>query len=92
MVVKDYPIKTSEDEFTRLSMQPGLFRGDAEFILDRIGVKPGWRCLDLCCGIAGLTRAGRWGEESRALIANLVALVIEGAPNGKSRVNSIRVV
>ena len=48
MVVKDYPIKTSEDEFTRLSMQPGLFRGDAEFILDRIGVKPGWPCLELC--------------------------------------------
>ena len=38
MAVKDYPIKTSEDEFTRLSMQSDLFRGDAEFILDRIGV------------------------------------------------------
>lgn len=55
MAVKDYPIKTSEDEFTRLSMQSDLFRGDAEFILDRIGVEPGWRCLDLCCGIGGIT-------------------------------------
>jgi len=36
-------------------MQSDLFRSDAVFMLDRIGVEPGWRCLDLCCGIGGIT-------------------------------------
>lgn len=53
--MKNYPIQTSEDEFTRLGMQADLFRSDAAFMLDRIGVEPGWRCLDLCCGIGGIT-------------------------------------
>jgi ubiquinone/menaquinone biosynthesis C-methylase UbiE len=55
MGAKDYPIRTSEDEFARLGMQAELFRRDSEFMLDRIGVEPGWRCLDLCCGTGGIT-------------------------------------
>ena len=52
---KDYPIATSEQEMARLRMQSDLFRGDAESMLDRIGVGLGWRCLDLCCGVGGIT-------------------------------------
>jgi hypothetical protein len=37
-------------------------------------------------------RAGDGGKEPRAFIANLVALVIEEAPNGKPQINTIRVV
>ena len=55
MPAKDYPIKTSEDEFDRLRMQSDLFRDDAESMLERIGVGTGWCCLDLCCGIGGIT-------------------------------------
>ena len=54
-VTQDYPIKTSEREVARLRMQSDLFRDDAELMLDRIGVGPGWRCLDLCCGVGGIT-------------------------------------
>lgn len=64
---KAYPLATSEAEVARLRMQSELFREDAESMLDRIGVQPGWRCLDLCCGVGGITdllsrRVGRRGE------------------------------
>ena len=55
MAAKDYPIKTSKHEVARLRMQSDLFRADAESMLDRIGVGLGWRCLDLCCGVGGIT-------------------------------------
>ena len=50
-----YPLPASEAEVARLRMQSDLFRDDAEIMLDRIGVRPGWRCLDLCCGVGGIT-------------------------------------
>lgn len=50
-----YPIKTSSDEFTRLKIQADLFRDDARAMLERIGDGSGWRVLDLCCGIGGIT-------------------------------------
>jgi ubiquinone/menaquinone biosynthesis C-methylase UbiE len=55
MAAKAYPIQTSSAEFDRLTMQSDLFRDDAAIMLDRLGVAPGWRCLDLCCGIGGIT-------------------------------------
>jgi ubiquinone/menaquinone biosynthesis C-methylase UbiE len=55
MAPKEYPITTSTKEMERLRMQSDLFRDDAETMLDRIGVGLGWRCLDLCCGIGGIT-------------------------------------
>jgi len=62
-----YPLPASETEVARLRMQSDLFRGDAETMLDRIGVQLGWRCLDLCCGVGGITdllsrRVGLHGE------------------------------
>ena len=51
----DYPIATSADEVTRLRMQADLFRNDAHRMLTEIGVRPGWRCLDLCAGVGGIT-------------------------------------
>ena len=64
---QSYPLPASEAEVARLRMQSDLFRGDAESMLDRIGVQPGWRCLDLCCGVGGITdllsrRVGLHGE------------------------------
>ncbi|MEW6687854.1 MAG: methyltransferase domain-containing protein [Pseudomonadota bacterium] len=50
-----YPIKTSAAEVARLRMQSDLFRADADAMLEGIGVGPGWRCLDLCCGVGGIT-------------------------------------
>lgn len=50
-----YPLATSSAEVDRLRMQADLFRPDAAAMLDALGVGPGWRCLDLCCGIGGIT-------------------------------------
>jgi SAM-dependent methyltransferase len=55
MTSREYPIATSADEIERLRMQSDLFRADAESMLERIGIGPGWRCLDLCCGVGGIT-------------------------------------
>jgi SAM-dependent methyltransferase len=50
-----YPLAMSDDEITRLRVQSDLFRAAADEMLTAIGVRPGWRCLDLCCGIGGVT-------------------------------------
>jgi ubiquinone/menaquinone biosynthesis C-methylase UbiE len=50
-----YPIQTSAAEVARLRMQSDLFRAEAEAMLEDLGVEPGWRCLDLCCGVGGIT-------------------------------------
>jgi ubiquinone/menaquinone biosynthesis C-methylase UbiE len=54
-VTQDYPIRTSAAEVARLHMQSDLLRADADAMLEQIGVEPGWRCLDLCCGVGGIT-------------------------------------
>jgi ubiquinone/menaquinone biosynthesis C-methylase UbiE len=50
-----YPLAMSTDEIDRLRMQSDLFRRNADSMLTEVGVQPGWRCLDLCCGIGGIT-------------------------------------
>ena len=54
MAVKDYPIKTSEDEFTRLSMQSDLFRGDAESYWIASALIPGGTASTCAVVSAGL--------------------------------------
>lgn len=48
-----YPIETSADEFTRLTIQADLFREDARAMLARLGNGAGLNVLDMCCGIGG---------------------------------------
>ncbi|MGB7184643.1 MAG: class I SAM-dependent methyltransferase [Burkholderiaceae bacterium] len=50
-----YPIDTTLDEIARLRIQSDLYRSDAHQMLSMIGVQPGWRCLDMCSGIGGIT-------------------------------------
>ena len=45
-----YPIEYRAGEIERLRIQSEAVAFDAEVMLDRIGVGPGWRCLDLGCG------------------------------------------
>jgi SAM-dependent methyltransferase len=45
-----YPIARRAGEIERLRIQAAAMQFDAEVMLDRIGVAPGWRCLDLGCG------------------------------------------
>ncbi|MGH8707039.1 MAG: class I SAM-dependent methyltransferase [Burkholderiales bacterium] len=62
-----YPIERREGEIERLQMQAAAIAFDAGVMLERIGVAPGWRCLDLGCGPGGIVellsaRAGPTGR------------------------------
>jgi ubiquinone/menaquinone biosynthesis C-methylase UbiE len=49
-----YPIECGAGEIERLRMQAAAMAFNADVMLDRIGVQPGWRCLDLGCGAGGI--------------------------------------
>jgi len=49
-----YPIERRRGEIERLLIQAAAIEFDAGVMLDRIGVAPGWRCLDLACGPCGI--------------------------------------
>ena len=50
-----YPIERREGEIERLRIQAEAMAPDSAVMLDRIGVGPGWHCLDLGCGPGGIT-------------------------------------
>src|ERR687883_2018044 len=49
-----YLLSDSASELERLRLQARVWEPEAETMLDRIGVQPGWRCLDLGCGAMGI--------------------------------------
>ena len=62
-----YPITRRAGEIERLRIQAAAMEFDAGVMLDRIGVGPGWRCLDLGCGPGGIvpllsSRVGNTGH------------------------------
>ena len=50
-----YPIENRTGEIERLHTQSAAMASDARVMLDRIGVKAGWACLDIGCGPGGIT-------------------------------------
>jgi SAM-dependent methyltransferase len=50
-----YPIEHRAGEIERLRIQAEGMAPDTLTMLNRIGVKPGWRCLDIGCGPGGIT-------------------------------------
>ncbi|MGH7311987.1 MAG: methyltransferase domain-containing protein [Candidatus Rokuibacteriota bacterium] len=64
-----YPIERRSGEIERLRIQAAAIAFDAAVMLDRIGVGPGWRCLDLGCGAGGILNllAERVGPAGLAL-------------------------
>jgi len=50
-----YPIEHRRGEIERLHIQADAIAPDARVMLDRIGVQPGWACLDIGCGPRGIT-------------------------------------
>ena len=50
-----YPIEHRKGEIERLHIQADAIAPDTLVMLDRIGVQPGWTCLDLGCGPRGIT-------------------------------------
>lgn len=49
----DY-ILASPAEMERLRLQARAWEPDAETMLDRIGIQPGWSCVDVGCGAMGI--------------------------------------
>jgi len=50
-----YPIERRDGEIARLHIQSAAMAPDCAIMLARIGVGPGWSCLDLGCGPGGIT-------------------------------------
>jgi len=50
-----YPLRRGAEEVARLRMQAAAMEPDAEVLFEQIGVQPGWSCLDLACGVGGVT-------------------------------------
>ncbi|MGH7264410.1 MAG: methyltransferase domain-containing protein [Candidatus Rokuibacteriota bacterium] len=62
-----YPIERRPGEIQRLRAQAAAIAFDAGLMLERIGVAPGWVCLDVGCGAGGIlellgARAGSTGR------------------------------
>ena len=51
----NYPLENHAGEIERLRIQGDAMAPDCRVMLDRIGVAPGWRCLDIGCGPRGIT-------------------------------------
>ena len=50
-----YALTMSADEIRRLRSQGDLVRDDADRVLTEIGLPRDARCLDMCCGVGGIT-------------------------------------
>ncbi|MGH7324987.1 MAG: methyltransferase domain-containing protein [Candidatus Rokuibacteriota bacterium] len=50
-----YPLERTAEEMARLRMQAAALEADARILIELIGVGTGWRCLDLACGVGGIT-------------------------------------
>jgi ubiquinone/menaquinone biosynthesis C-methylase UbiE len=50
-----YPLENRSGEIERLHTQGAAMAPDTGVMLDRIGVRDGWQCLDIGCGPRGIT-------------------------------------
>lgn len=81
-----YPLETRPGEIERLHIQGAAMAPDTEVMLDRIGVKEGWSCLDIGCGPCGITDllSRRVGVRGRVVGLDMNAQFLEiarlGAP------------
>ncbi len=62
-----YLLVSDQAEMERLRLQARVWEPDAEVMLDRLGIQPGWRCVDLGCGAMGVLGplGRRVGDEGR---------------------------
>jgi hypothetical protein len=70
----DYVLSNTA-EAERLRVQARAWEPDVELLLDQIGVRPGWRCLDMGCGAIGILeplsrRVGPRGRSSGSIVTN----------------------
>ena len=79
-----YPIERRSGEIERLRIQAAAMAFDATVMLDRIGVRPGWCCLDLGCGAGGILDllAERVGPAGLALGLDADPVLLAAARQG----------
>jgi SAM-dependent methyltransferase len=53
-ITNNYLLADGSSELERLRLQARVWEPEAEIMLDRIGVQPGWNCVDLGCGAMGI--------------------------------------
>lgn len=65
----EYLLAGGAAELERLRLQARVWEPEAEAMLDRIGVRLGWRCVDLGCGAMGILGplSRRVGAEGRVV-------------------------
>lgn len=65
----NYPLERRAGEIERLLTQSQAMAPAARAMLDAIGVKPGWACLDIGCGPGGITSllSERVGSSGRVI-------------------------
>jgi len=80
----NYPIELHPGEIERLHVQAAAMAPDTEVMLDRIGVQPGWSCLDVGCGPRGITDllSKRVGASGRVVGLDMQARFLEIARAG----------
>jgi ubiquinone/menaquinone biosynthesis C-methylase UbiE len=76
-----YPIARRAGEIERLRIQAAAMEFDAGVLLERIGVGPGWHCLDLGCGPGGILHllSGRAGSTGRVVGVDADRAMLEAA-------------
>ena len=76
-----YPIARRAGEIERLRIQAAAMEFDAGVLLDRIGVAPGWQCLDLGCGPGGILAllGARVGATGRVVGLDADPVLLEAA-------------
>jgi len=76
-----YPIEHRDGEIERLHIHAAAMAPDCAIMLERIGVGPGWSCLDLGCGPGGITEllSARVGEAGRVIGLDADAVFLEHA-------------
>jgi len=81
-----YPIERRAGEIERLRIQAEAMAENAAVMLERIGVAPGWRCLDLGCGPGGITGllAAKVGAKGRVVGMDADPVFLEHA-RGEAR-------
>lgn len=53
-VTDSYLLKGGAAELERLRLQARVWEPDTELMLNQIGIKAGWKCIDLGCGAMGI--------------------------------------
>jgi SAM-dependent methyltransferase len=83
----NYPIERRPGEIERLLIQGAAMAPDTEVMLNRIGVKEGWSCLDVGCGPRGITDllSKRVGARGRVVGLDMDAQFLEVARAGAQK-------